>query len=128
MWVYATCLLKLLGKEPDLTLAETEWRLMTGLGCARRTVRSIASSVATRSASKKQRTRPNKIDPNVAEATEIFKGARAGLDPRKLIFVDETGTRPNWTYPRPMQKGKAADRQGPLRPLENDHFRRRVAL
>jgi hypothetical protein len=54
--------------------------------------RSTASSGATRSASKKTLHAAEQDRPDVAEARKSFKAGQAGLNPRKLIFVDETGT------------------------------------
>ncbi len=47
--------------------------------------------LATKSALKKSLHASEQARPDVAEARELWKAAQSGLDPSKLIFIDETG-------------------------------------
>jgi transposase len=82
----------LVAKEPDLTLAEIELRLLDGLG-QKITERSIRRFFKRHAISyKKTLHASEQTRPDVAEARERWKAGQASLDPTKLVFVDETGT------------------------------------
>jgi hypothetical protein len=86
-------LLELVAAEPDLTMEEIRGRLR-----ARRirvSARSGGSTTATTSLSEKACTPPNRTARTFAPHVQNWKRAKPRLDPRKLIFVDETGTSTN---------------------------------
>lgn len=89
---HADWLKGLVAKEPDLTLAAIEVRLFEVLGLKvgetsiRRFFRRHALSY------KKTLHASEQTRPDVAEARERWKAGQVSLDPRKLVFVDETGT------------------------------------
>jgi transposase len=90
---HASWLLELIAKEPDLTLAEIVQRLGSDLG-----MRSSDSAIDRFfkrhkiSFKKKSLHAAEQDRPDVAEARQSFKANQPGLDPKRLVFVDETGT------------------------------------
>jgi transposase len=56
-----------------------------------------ASSIATASVSKKTLRASEQERPDVAAARAQWRAGQAALDPRRLVFVDETGTATNMT-------------------------------
>lgn len=86
-------LLKLIAEEPDLTLAEIEQRLLANRG-----MRSTDSSIDRFFKRHKVSFKKNSLHaaeqdrPDVVEARRNWKAGQACLDPKRLVFVDETGT------------------------------------
>jgi transposase len=84
-------LLGLVGQEPDLTLEEIQRRLLderqqkAGLG-------SVWRFTATASALKKSVRAAEQDRPDVAAARTAWADNQPGLDPDRLVFIDETGT------------------------------------
>src|SRR4030081_1047694 len=67
-----------------------------------------------------------RADVRIARAN--WKQEQPRLDPKKLIFIDETGTSTNMTRLRGRAaRGQRLPRQGPARPLEDDDVCRRPA-
>jgi Transposase and inactivated derivatives len=93
-------LLDLVKSEPDLTLEEIQERLVeahgkkVGIGSVWRFFdRHGISFKKTVHASEQDR-------PDVAEAREQWKADQSGLDPSRLVFIDETGTATNMARTR----------------------------
>jgi transposase len=86
-------LLELNTKEPDLTLVEIEQRVFEMLavqtteGSIRRFFKRHGISFKKKSLHAAEQDRPD-----VAQAREQWKANQASIDPKKLVFVDETGT------------------------------------
>jgi transposase len=82
------CLRALLREQPDLTLDELCQRL--GQGCSRMAVwRALRKLKITR---KKKVLRADERDrPDVQKKRQEFQAELAGLDPKRLVFVDEMG-------------------------------------
>lgn len=89
---HAIWLLALVEREADLTLAELERRIEAGVGL-KTTEASIRRFFGRHRVSFKKTLHAAEQDrPDVAAARERWKADQAGLDPTKLVFIDETGT------------------------------------
>ena len=89
---HAAWLLELNAGEGDLTLAEIVRRLSEelGVGITETSVRRFFKRHGI--TYKKTLHASEQTRPDVAEARERWKAGQASLDPKKLVFVDETGT------------------------------------
>lgn len=85
---------RLLAKKPDLTLKEL--RAATGLSC---TLPAIHYALARLGLTCKKKTlRASEQDrPDIRRARRIWRRQQAGLDPSRLVFLDESGAKTNLT-------------------------------
>ena len=88
---HASWLLELIAQEPDLTLAEIEQRLLANRG-VRSTDSSIDRFFKRHKVSFRKKSAAEQDRPDVAAARRNWKAGQPCLDPRWLVFVDETGT------------------------------------
>ena len=89
---HAAWLLALVAKEPFLTLAELERRILDGLGLTI-TERSIRRFFTRHRISVKKTEHASERDrPDVAAARAAWIAGQTRLDASKLVFIDETGT------------------------------------
>ena len=94
-------LLELLHREPDLTLAEIQSRLQASHGL-RKSPSSLWRFFARHKITFKKKTlhaaEQDRADAKAAR--ETWRANQASLDPKRLVFIDETAATTNMTRPR----------------------------
>ena len=95
----AEWLLALIAKQPDLTLIEIKG-LLRNAKSTPASIRSGGSSSATISVLKKTLHAAEQDRADVAKVRAEWKDSQSALDPKRLIFLDETGTTTNMVRTR----------------------------
>ena len=77
---------------------------------------------------KRRSSRASRIGPDVKRHRARWRTYQGLIDPKRLVFIDETWTKTNMTrLLRLGAEGRATGRQGSSRPLENGDVPRRLA-
>ena len=89
--LHSVWLLDLTAREGDLTLAEIGRRILEGLNLSTTEASIRRFFIRHKISFKKTLHAAEQGRPDIAEARRCWKADQAQLDPRKLVFVDETG-------------------------------------
>jgi transposase len=84
----------LVAREPDITLAEIKGRL--GLACTIPAIHQVLVKLGL-TYKKRRSMRPGKIGLSNAQKRRRWKRGQGGLDPARLVFIDESAAKTNMT-------------------------------